>query len=245
MIPSLIFSFAYLLLFQSKIDFNLNFIYKIFNGVGHLWFLPMLFWCFLLTLLIERLGLKCRFSILITVILTLFSLGKLPLRINQSFNYILFFYIGFTIHKFDKTRLQRFVRCINLKNIIIVWSAYIFLVCTGILSKTYITDGSLIAKIIKFSYASVGVLAIFITTYFFTEIKKYEVPKGIIDFGNCCFGVYLLQEFIIRLIYYKTPASNYISILALPWLTCMATLVVSSILTKYFRKYKMGKLLLG
>lgn len=30
-----------------------NIIWKLLNGCGHLWFLPMIFWCFVLVYLIE------------------------------------------------------------------------------------------------------------------------------------------------------------------------------------------------
>jgi fucose 4-O-acetylase-like acetyltransferase len=46
-LPCLIFSIIYFLMFR---DYSLSVVYKdIYNGsVGHLWFLPMLFWCYLM-----------------------------------------------------------------------------------------------------------------------------------------------------------------------------------------------------
>lgn len=245
MIPSLIFSFAYLLIIRSKFEICPTYIYNIFNGVGHLWFLPMLFWCFILTVLVEKLNLRFRYKILIVAILTLCSIIKLPLRVNQSFNYILFFYGGFRLNNLCTRHLVKLKRMVNVKNIVFAWAIFLALVSEGILLKPYLGDGSLIAKVVKFSYASIGVLAIFMTTYYKTEIKEYEVSESLIEFGNCCFGIYLLQEFIIRIIYYKSEAPFYVSLQILPWLTVIITLIISYLITKYCRKYKLGRLLLG
>ena len=49
-IPCLLFSLCYYLLFQrdSYEILSLSFFIKLSSGFGHMWFLPMLFWCFIL-----------------------------------------------------------------------------------------------------------------------------------------------------------------------------------------------------
>lgn len=44
-IPSVIFSIAYIFLFVDDVSFS-HIVNGILSGVGHLWFLPMLFWVF-------------------------------------------------------------------------------------------------------------------------------------------------------------------------------------------------------
>lgn len=55
LIPALLFGAAYYLLFRYRPgQWNgYIFFWKLLNGVGHLWFLPMLFWCFMLSWLID------------------------------------------------------------------------------------------------------------------------------------------------------------------------------------------------
>ena len=54
-IPCLFFSTIYYLLFYYKGDFDLmDFTSKITSGAGHLWFLPMLFWCFVAMYIITK-----------------------------------------------------------------------------------------------------------------------------------------------------------------------------------------------
>lgn len=47
LLPSLIFSTLYVLILQPQMFKNISVVYEIINGAGHLWFLPMLFWCYL------------------------------------------------------------------------------------------------------------------------------------------------------------------------------------------------------
>lgn len=55
-IPALIFGAAYYMLFRFDAAHFSWYVFgwKLLNGVGHLWFLPMLFWCFLLSWLIDH-----------------------------------------------------------------------------------------------------------------------------------------------------------------------------------------------
>ena len=45
-IPSMIFSTAYFLLYGDYNQSIFNILYKIISGVAHMWFLTILFWCF-------------------------------------------------------------------------------------------------------------------------------------------------------------------------------------------------------
>ena len=52
LLPCLIFGIAYYALFGDLSASPLSILYDLINGCGHLWFLPVIFWCFLLTYLI-------------------------------------------------------------------------------------------------------------------------------------------------------------------------------------------------
>lgn len=52
-LPSIIFSIFYFILFYSYKNIG-NTIFSIINGCGHMWFLPMLFWCFIGGWLLEQ-----------------------------------------------------------------------------------------------------------------------------------------------------------------------------------------------
>ena len=46
LLPSIVFSLAYLLCFSRDLISSPRLLYDLLSGVGHMWFLPMLFWCF-------------------------------------------------------------------------------------------------------------------------------------------------------------------------------------------------------
>lgn len=57
-LPSIIFSILYCIIFYD-INHPINEIaYSIINGAGHMWFLPMLFWCFVGVYIAEKLKIK-------------------------------------------------------------------------------------------------------------------------------------------------------------------------------------------
>lgn len=57
-IPSIVFSLLYLLVLGDITQPITTTLYGLINGVGHMWFLPMLFWCFVCVFIIEKLKLK-------------------------------------------------------------------------------------------------------------------------------------------------------------------------------------------
>ena len=53
----------------------------ILNGAGHLWFLPMLFWCFILMWILKEI--HWGGQILIAILLLILPIPSLPLRISE------------------------------------------------------------------------------------------------------------------------------------------------------------------
>lgn len=72
---------------------NLEHFWKIIGGYGHLWFLPMLFWCFLMEYGIQH-CLKGRNLMLVLMIIAILPWPGIPFRFNQSLYYLLFFHLG-------------------------------------------------------------------------------------------------------------------------------------------------------
>lgn len=88
MIPSLLFTSLYIVLFREGEGWRTP--YKIINGVGHLWFLPTLFGCFVCLLLIDRWGIKPKIVILFSLLFSLIPLQGLPIRFDMVCKYFYF-----------------------------------------------------------------------------------------------------------------------------------------------------------
>ena len=98
-IPSMVFSLFYIILFKDILQPVLSILYDVVNGVGHMWFLPMLFWCFFGVWLIERLHLTPRLVLPLLFICSVFPFVKLPLQMTHSLYYMLFFYTGYILQR--------------------------------------------------------------------------------------------------------------------------------------------------
>ena len=97
LIPSLIFSTIYYLIFLDLSSSPIFIIESIAKGVGHMWFLPMLFMCFIAMYILTKFSLNDKVLILLLLIIACLSGIKLPIRIGQSLYYLFFFYIGYSI----------------------------------------------------------------------------------------------------------------------------------------------------
>lgn len=106
MVPSLLFSILYVLLLGSPGKSIGNTILYILNGAGHLWFLPMLFVCFILCFVLEKVSISRKLKIIFLLLLTIVPFPAIPFRINLSFHYMLFFYIGFLMKGDSSCLLQ-------------------------------------------------------------------------------------------------------------------------------------------
>lgn len=102
-IPSIIFSIAYLFIFGNVNQPILRTIYQILCGVGHMWFLPMLYWCFIIVYVFEKLKIRKNITIMLLLLLSVISYLPLPLRLGAPLYYAISFYIGYLIQKNDYT----------------------------------------------------------------------------------------------------------------------------------------------
>lgn len=92
-VPSAVFSIAYILAFYPK-PYSFSVLYDIINGVGHMWFLPMLFWCFVFTHCLYKYRSSEKIFLFGLFFLTFVPNLPLFLRISNSLHYMFFFYLG-------------------------------------------------------------------------------------------------------------------------------------------------------
>lgn len=238
LLPSLVFSLIYYQLFEVGTFADIKSIIQLLSGVGHLWYLPVLFWCFVLMYLIELLYINDKIKFILLFLIALVPFPGLPLQLWRVPYYLFFFFVGFKTWQYgDNFRLN-----LNRKKLTIFWSTFVivFVILRGgvadiseILSNASITTKLALkplSTLLKICYSSVGLLSIYSTAVFFT--KKYNLNKKIIEVGSLCFGVYIFQEFIIKYLYYYTELPLKVGYVALPWITFVITLILSLLLSK-------------
>ena len=254
LIPSIFFSLIYYFIFYDFKENPINISYSILKGSGHMWFLPMLFWCFVLWCFIHK-YLKGRIVIPLLSLFSLFSFIPLPFRLNNAMYYMLFFYVGYVTWKYRKYVLEKFknVRLV-IGSILLFFVVFIF--CTflkestkEILKTTSILLNKvlyhMILKFLTIIYSTLGILMVFVTVNFFIKYKKISFSKNIIILSSYCFGVYIFQQFILKLLYYKTSLPEIVGPYLLPWIGFFTTLFFSIILSFLTLKTKLGKALIG
>lgn len=78
------------------------------NGRNHLWFLPMLFWCFVLELLLIRIRARQKRTLAVLAVIAILPYFGIPLQFNNSLYYLFFFHFG-TVVFYEKENIEGIV----------------------------------------------------------------------------------------------------------------------------------------
>ena len=240
LLPSIIFSVLYFVLFM-KYDGIGSFIWQVINGCGHLWFLPMLFWCFVIGYFIRKID-NDELVVGLLVLLSIISYFHIPLRLGYTFYYLLFFILGGV---FFKHRLL-FKELLSRQNILILWSLFV-VAFIFFYSVRFISTESMVAvndwrryfincgnNMIKLICSLLGTLALYFTGLYVTS--KQTMPRWCITVGDYCFGVYIIQQFVIRFLYYYSELPFYVNKYVLPWVTFAMVLPLCLIIAMILKK---------
>lgn len=250
-IPSIVLSILYLAIFGLKDgETVLQAIYSIIEGRGHMWFLPMLFWLFIIMEVIKRIKLSPALILVISFILTAGAILPLPMRLNWVFKYMIFFYLGYIIKTVSNDNLRRICKGDVVVISLLVWLCCF--VCVECLSLYYTVKGTIISKLInvliyygKIVYTIAGTIFIFVLAI--NLINKYHIniSDKLVKISGLCFGVYLYHQFILIYIYYHTSFVAVMGIFATPWFGFIITLIVSIILSYLTMRTRLGRALIG
>ena len=248
-LPSIIFSVLYFVLFFEYKGVG-NAAYSIINGCGHMWYLPMLFWCFVFGWLLEQVKIKDEWKMVILIALNLFNIFSLPLRISTAFTYMVYFYGGYLVYKHS----EKIKSLITSRRLVISWIVFVvlFVICRpmcDVLVPNYTSSN--IVKLLfvignhacQLLYAWSGLIAFYGTAVYFTQ--RHQLSKTTKKIAACCFGIYLFQQFVLQLLYYKTDFPLWVGPYWLPWCGFVIAAVVSYVLSVLLLQTKAGKFLIG
>lgn len=224
--------------------------YGIINGCGHLWFLPMLFWCFIGCWLLLKVNCKEVYKLVFLVILNIIPTPPLPLRITSAVSFMFYFYSGYLVYQ----HRDAISNWLNAKKLVLMWilAALVFAVLRP-LRDLFIISGSMgiVQKVVLISadhlshllYALATLVAFYGTALFY--VKNHTLKVFTIKLAGCCFGIYIFQQFILQLLYYKTSFPALVGPYRLPWYGFIITTLLSYSLTVAFLKTRTGRFLIG
>lgn len=231
LIPTLIFGLAYLYLIDTDIHIKSirYFIYYLINGAGHLWFLPMLFLCFVGAAFFtprKNMTVYAWITVLIICITSLFIPNIL--RISKACFYFIFFIEGYFFYSW----LSKRHIAVN-KQLTILGGAVILL--AFIAFKVWIFEEEPIQST-YLSFAVQLLLGLFGAPYLFflcQHLKKYKT-LCLIGAWDGFMGVYIFHQFILRYLLYQTQFLNHINPYLYPLLMFIITMALSIIITLVF-----------
>lgn len=102
-LPSVVFSLVYWQLFNGDITDLVGggkIVISVLSGVGHLWYLPVLFWCFVSLWIVEKLKISDKVKLFILLVLALLPYPYIPFQLSRLPYYFLFFFAGFKVWQY-------------------------------------------------------------------------------------------------------------------------------------------------
>ena len=69
----------------------------------------------------------------------------------------------------------------------------------------------------------------------------HNVPQWLLLLNDNSMGIYIFQQFVLMILYYKTDLPLYIGPYLLPWVGIIVTLLISLALSVLLRKTKIGR----
>ena len=253
MIPSILFSLLYMALFTGFNQPIQNIVYDVVIGYAHMWFLPMLFLCFVGVWIIEKFKLKPQVVFPILLVVSLLSVNGLPFQLSTTMYYMLFFYWGYYLQR-NSVQLDQYYK---KKNVVLVVLSFVFLFFSLRLLRENLDDifdqpiqtlqllKFIVGKYCQLIYASTGIFMVIIVVGYYQKDKSKEQPVWLIEVGYLCFGVYLLQQFILYALYYYTSLPFYYGPYLLPWAGFGLALIISVAGSWFIRKTNVGRFLIG
>lgn len=242
-IPGLIFSLVYYFCFQFNKPAlgSFRWFVELSSGFGHLWFLPMLFWCFLAIWVIDRYSFPSKWLFPILAILSVVKFPDLPLGFSKVFHFAFYCYLGYLMQLYKNELLERYA---HVKYIVVLWMSYLLLVwCSAWLADF---EGYTILKnILSLLVACNGIFAMYFLVCKCIGKADFVLKDWVIGASSVCYGVYVYHQFILWCLYYHTPVPQMLGTYILPWCGLGIALPLSILLTKLSLRTKIGRFLIG
>lgn len=258
LLPCLLFGIIYYVMFYDLQASWYNIMWKLLNGCGHLWFLPMIFWCFVLVYLIEitppirQVSDNKKYKLILFVALCCSVVNPfmfVPLGFGRAFDFFIYFFLGYCIQ--TKRLSLPAVKRSNISFAIMLFGIS-FLLFMAI--RTYVQVGDSIMEkasmmILKNICHTTNALSAIYLIYSFANaesVLRFLSDKPIlITLSGYCYGVYIYQQFILKILYYQTQFPFVVNAYWLPWIATVATIVLSLLLCHFTLKTKIGRFLIG
>lgn len=252
-IPSIFFSLIYFFIFNYNPEtFHFSkFIIQLLSGVGHMWFLPMLFWGYVLLWVIDNYDFSSLRLLILLAIISMIPIPFIPFGISRILHYSFYVMFGYVLYE----KQDVFMRYMNKNKAILISILYILFVIIEhqFIKPVYVSESPLYLRGIVlltsnfFSFLSsvIGIVALYYVVMKY--ITKYDTvqKKWIIGLSGISYGVYIYHQFILKYLYYNTSLPQLLGTYLLPWAGFVISLSLSIVFTRITLKSKAGRFLIG
>ena len=261
-IPSLLFSFLYLILFTPfDLLFSFDNFISVLSGRGHLWFLPMLFWCYIFHLLMynkilkkyeETAPLRVNISLVALSLMISFIPISIPFGLSHFFDYYFFFVFGYLLFCYKDNILPFLMRRLS---VCLSVCLYILLFIISGEINAYIIEidhFTFLGKCLKIMFLRIdkillgvtGILMLWTLANLYLQNTGNIISEKVIKLLALSYGIYVYHQFVLKFIYYYTDIPQLINYYILPWVAFVLTLLISFFLTKLTLMTRIGRKLL-
>lgn len=252
-IPMLVFGTIYYFCFYFHPEkFTVRgFVLSLLSGCGHLWFLPMLFWCFIAIWIIDHFKLSSWWLLLLLAVVSIVPTPSLPLGFARLPHFVFYVYGGYFLWT---KRDWLFKRCLTWKHITALWLLYVVLVVVShVVMPEAVSTMPFVEKFftllekraVDLIMAVSGIMALYLTVCSFTTKEGYQPKPWVIAASDHCYGVYVYHQFILVWLYFYTSLVAICPPWLVPWIGFAVALPVSWLLTKLTLMTKTGRFLIG
>ncbi len=245
-LPCLFFSVIYYFCFYNQETFDIsNFLLKVTSGCGHLWFLPVLFWCFIVGWIVNhfnfnRLFLFCFFSLL-----SVSPIPFIPFGISLSFHFIFYFYLGYFLWIYRDRILEIFKGAYILFLFLIYLFLVVFNECADNIFHVSKYILYIITSSIDYMLALSGILFVYLFVCHYTYKPNFVLSPRVFYLSSVCYGIYVYHQFLLKYLYYYTSFPILLGEALLPWISFILVVLVSYIFTVLSLKTRIGRFLIG
>ena len=225
-------------------------IYAFLSGVLHLWFLPMLFWVFIISYFLLRIRVNDCALCVVLLIVSIMAWNVMSLGVGGALYYLLYFQLGFMAFKHKKQ-----VDSWSKHSAIILILSFLFVVLfvplTTLLdsvtpeSVTTIKErftSQILMHIISLPLALLGIMV----SYGISIRVKAAINKSdfITTIATCGFGIYIFHQFILMYLYYDTNMVEIFGSIYTPVIGLVISFTLSILFTWISLKTRIGRMLL-
>ena len=276
-IPCFLFGTVYFLLYRynpSRFNWTVAF-WRVANGIGHLWFLPMLFWCFLACWLVDRLlqWLRERHEpcyrpvgwVLLVALagVSLLRVTGLKMGLSRAPYFLFYFYLGYWLRT-----LRKDVRGVRGGGWVVaaLWFAYFSFLLLHLQATHLYMPGCAfkcprwlqgcsqsMLHLMTLAHTTCGILALYASVArWLHRHRGAEAQSGpfLRECSRLCYGVYVLHMFFMQPIYFYSGfpqwcCTSEVGVWLLPWVVLLVTMLLSVTGTWLLLKTRVGRFLIG